>query len=66
MSSVSLARSGLPTRLGPSASAASTSARLVMDFEPGSVTAARTGPSATGACQCGPVLAAGLVSMLRA
>jgi len=66
MSRVSRARSGLATRLGPSARAASTSARLVMDFEPGSVTAARTGPSAGGTRQCAPVLAAGLLSMLRA
>jgi hypothetical protein len=37
-----------------------------MDFEPGSVTTARTGPSADGTCQGGPGLAAGLLSMLRA
>ena len=34
---------------GPSASAARTSSRLVSDFEPGSETDARSGPSATGA-----------------
>jgi hypothetical protein len=52
--SVSLARSGRVMALGPSASAARTSARLVMDFEPGSVTLARTGRSAAGARQRGP------------
>ena len=35
--------------LGPAASALSTSARLVIDFEPGSATVASTGPAASGA-----------------
>ena len=46
---------------------ARTSARLVMDFEPGSVRLARTGPAAAGACQRGPSPAGcGCESMLRA
>jgi hypothetical protein len=36
----------------PSASAASNSARLVIDFEPGTATVAVTGPVARGAAQC--------------
>src|SRR5213078_3734134 len=36
---------------GPSARAASTSARLVMDLEPGTASRARTGPVAAGAAQ---------------
>ena len=68
ISSVSLARSGLPTTPGPSASAASTSARLVMDLEPGSRNLARTGPAAAGACQCwaGPRSVSRAAFMLRA
>src|SRR4051794_33450040 len=53
MSSVSRARSGATSRLGSSASAARTSRRFVSDFEPGSVTVARTGPSTRGAGQFG-------------
>ena len=59
ISRVSLARSGCRTWAGPAASAASTSARLVIDLEPGSRTWARTGPAACGAGQT-----AGGVSML--
>src|ERR1700722_5756323 len=45
-------------RVGPLASAARISARLVMDFDPGTVTCARTGPLAAGvahgSCCCSP------------
>ena len=51
MSEVSRARSAFSTRAGPSASPASTRARFVIDFEPGTVTVASTGPGATGAGQ---------------
>src|SRR5262249_46770546 len=51
ISSVSLARSGLVITVGPPASAARTSARLVTDFEPGGRSRACTGPAAGGACQ---------------
>ncbi len=60
ISSVSRACSGRVMAPGPSASAARTSARLVMDFEPGSVTLARTGPAAAGRASAGqPGRAAG-------
>src|SRR5690606_21174710 len=49
--SASRPRSARRTTPGPSASAASTSARLVTDFEPGSETVAVTGVSACGAGQ---------------
>ena len=49
MSEVSRASSTFSTRAGPSASPASTRARFVIDFEPGTVTVASTGPGATGA-----------------
>ena len=64
--SVSRARSGLVIMPGPSARAASTRARLVMDLEPGSRTPARTGPAATGACQywAGPLSATRVPFML--
>ena len=39
------------TDAGPPESAASSSARLVTDFEPGTLTRPRTGPPATGAGQ---------------
>ena len=61
MSSVSRACSGRRITPGPSASAASTSARLVIDFEPGTVTTASTGPPASGAGQ--PLV--GLVAAVR-
>ena len=51
ISSVSRERSARRTTEGPSARAASTSARLVSDFEPGSATVARTGVRAYGAGQ---------------
>jgi hypothetical protein len=54
-SSVSLARSGLVMTEGWSLSAASTRARLVMDFDAGSRTRALTGPEAAGAGQAGSV-----------
>ena len=57
MSPVSRARSGPRIRLGPSARAAITAARLVNDFDPGSVTTASTGPCATGAGQRSSVTA---------
>ena len=50
MRSVSRARSGRTSRLGPSASAARISARAVSDLEPGSPTTA-----STGAVRCGVV-----------
>ena len=53
ISRVSLARSGLVITVGPSASAARTSARLVIDFDPGGRTWTRTGPLAAGARQSG-------------
>ena len=43
--------SGAASRLGPSANAARISSRLVRDFDPGTVTEARSGPPATGARQ---------------
>ena len=49
ISSVSRERRARRTTEGPSANAASTSARLVSDFEPGSSTRASTGPRAVGA-----------------
>ena len=49
MSRVSRLRSGPRIIDGSPASAARTSARLVIDFDPGSATAASTGPSAAGA-----------------
>src|SRR6185437_1538214 len=51
ISRVSRAISGAPIRVGDSDSAASTSARLVCDFEPGSGTTAESRPVAAGACQ---------------
>ncbi len=51
INSVSRACSGFAMRVGPSATAARMSARLVIDFEPGSRSSARTGPSAAGAGQ---------------
>jgi hypothetical protein len=48
---VSRARNGRRSRVGRSARAASTSARLVSDFEPGSSTTASRGSTATGAAQ---------------
>src|SRR4051794_29126280 len=51
INSVSRERSAWRTTLGPFESAASTRARFVRDLEPGSRTAARTGPSAWGAGQ---------------
>src|SRR6266545_1772940 len=51
MSSVSRLRSGPRMRLGVSASAARTTARLVMDLDPGTVRTACTGPMAAGAGQ---------------
>ena len=51
MSSVSRARSGARRVLAPSDRAPSTSARAVIDFEPGSRTVAVTGPDAVGAVQ---------------
>ncbi len=51
MSEVSRETSGRRTTLGPSARAASTSARLVCDLLPGSETTAATGPVARGAGQ---------------
>jgi hypothetical protein len=51
ISSVSRLRSGAMIRDGPVAWAARMSARLVSDFDPGTATVARTGRSATGACQ---------------
>ena len=50
ISSVSRDRRARRTTLGPSARAASTSARLVSDLLPGSDTSACTGPCAKGAC----------------
>lgn len=50
-SEVSRARSGPRTTDGESLSAASTRARLVIDFEPGSRSRARTGPWAAGVRQ---------------
>jgi hypothetical protein len=50
-SSVSRARSPPAITEGPSLSAASTKARLVIDFDPGGRTRALTGPPADGACQ---------------
>jgi hypothetical protein len=47
--SVSRDRSAPDTVDTPSANAANTSARLVIDFDPGSSTRARTGPSTAGA-----------------
>ena len=58
ISSVSLARSGLVITVGPAASAARTSARLVIDFEPGGRSRAHTGPAAAGAVQSGCMLRA--------
>jgi putative SOS response-associated peptidase YedK len=59
ISSVSLARSGACSVDGPCETAASTRARAVIDFEPGSATVARTGATATGAGHgCGGELAA--------
>ncbi len=49
-------RSGRRTQPGPSARAASTSARLVADFEPGMVTVASTAAVATGAGHRGSVM----------
>jgi hypothetical protein len=49
ISSVSRARSGLRSVLGPMESAASTSARAVIDFEPGRRTVDTTGRLAVGA-----------------
>src|SRR4051794_632909 len=49
ISSVSRERSARRTTDGPSERAASTSARLVSDFDPGSSTRTSTGPRATGA-----------------
>ena len=49
--SVSRARSGRTIRLGPSASAARTSARAVIDLEPGRVTTASTGVERCGVVQ---------------
>src|SRR3954452_1585656 len=49
--SVSRARSGRTIRLGPSASAARTSARAVIDLEPGRVTTASTGVERYGVAQ---------------
>ncbi|GLY98969.1 hypothetical protein Acsp02_62230 [Actinoplanes sp. NBRC 103695] len=46
---VSFARSGRTIREGPSARALRTSARAVIDLEPGSRTEAVTGPSLCGA-----------------
>jgi putative SOS response-associated peptidase YedK len=46
---VSLARSGALTSDGPPATAPSSSARLVIDFDPGTGTRARTGAAALGA-----------------
>jgi hypothetical protein len=73
ISSVSRASSGLLIVVGPSASAASTRARLVIDFDPGSRTSARTGPLAAGAAQSraraasvGPLACPAPLSMLRA
>ena len=55
ISSVSRDRSARRTMPGPSASAASTSSRLVSDFEPGSETRAETGVRARGAGQSSTV-----------
>src|SRR5262245_31891687 len=52
MSAVSRARNGARSLDGLSASAASTRARLVSDFEPGTATVASTGRAALGASQC--------------
>ena len=51
---VSLATSGPVISVGLSASAARTSARLVIDLEPGTAISARTGPVAAGARQGPP------------
>jgi hypothetical protein len=48
---VSLASSPPVIAEGPELSAASTSARLVIDLDPGGRTRALTGPAAGGACQ---------------
>ncbi len=48
---VSRLRSGATSRAGSRPSAASTSARLVCDLDPGTATVARTGARATGAAQ---------------
>lgn len=48
---VSRACSGFSITDGDELSAASTSARFVIDFDPGNRTRARTGPVACGACQ---------------
>ncbi|GAB2855315.1 hypothetical protein GCM10027200_64580 [Lentzea nigeriaca] len=52
INTVSLLRNGACTVDGPSASAASTRTRFVIDFEPGTGTVAWTGPGALGADQC--------------
>src|SRR5689334_25068998 len=51
MRSVSRARSGRTIRLGPSASAARTSARAVIDLDPGRRTTASTGVERCGVVQ---------------
>ena len=51
ISSVSRASSGLRMSVGPAARAARTRARLVMDFDPGTRSRARSGPPACGAGQ---------------
>ncbi len=51
MSRLSLLRSGRRTVDGPSASAASSSARLVIDLEPGTSTTASIGVAVVGAGQ---------------
>ncbi|GLY52798.1 hypothetical protein Lesp01_64540 [Lentzea sp. NBRC 102530] len=52
ISTVSRLRNGAWTVDGPSASAASTRTRFVIDFEPGTGTVEWTGPDALGADQC--------------
>ena len=51
ISTVSRLRSGRRSQPGSEESAASTRARLVTDFEPGTVTVASTAPGAVGAGQ---------------
>jgi hypothetical protein len=65
ISSVSRARSGRRSVLEPNDCAASTSARAVIDFEPGNRTVVRTGPAAVGASQGADERGGAVVSATR-